>query len=262
MKIIFEYGSNGGTKKRLILPVNPDHLEIITPSNAQKVNIVGLGQVSIPQGQDLSHGSIESFFWQYLFDNILKRYTTDYFTEALSLATIRQTGDEGFMQDDSKKFRLLNEYVRWFKEWQASKEHARFTVVSMPNEPKYDIDMYITCENFQWQVKAGEESDYYYRLDFLEWKNISAVELNTTTDENGNTTAEKNNGNNRTSVKERVREVVTKPTDTLWGIAKRYGEGKYDDWRKIYDIPQNATIIANNLANLSNQTLKMPMEWL
>jgi len=262
MKIIFEYGSNGGTKKRLILPVNPESLRVNRPSSAQKVNVIGLGQVSIPQSPDLVTISIKSFFWKYLFDNILQRYTTDIFTESLSLATIKGVGSEGLLIDDSKKFKLLNEYVDWFNEWQESKEHARLTVVTMPNEPKQNIDFEVTCESFDWDIRAGEEGDYYYELNLLEWKNISAQELSTKTDENGNIIAEKNNGNLRTTIKEKVQEVRTKPTDTLWGIARKYGEGKYDDWQRIYEITQNKDIIANNITNLNNLTLKMPTEWL
>ena len=172
MKIIFEYG-----QKRLILPVNPESLRVNIPSNAQKVNVVGLGQVSIPQGPDLATISVKSFFWKYLFDNILQRYTTDYFTEALSLATIRQVGSEGFMEDDSKKFTLLNEYITWFKTWQASKQHARFTVVTMPNEPKQSFDFEVVCDNFDYWVEAGQEGDYYYELNLTEWKNISTTSL-------------------------------------------------------------------------------------
>ena len=256
MKIIIERKN-----KRLILPINPSNLKVNRPSTAQKVNVVGLGQVSIPQSPDLRSGTINSFFWKYLFDNVLQRYTTDIFTEAVSLATIRGVGSEGLLVDDSKRFKLLNEYVTWLEEWQDSKENARLTVVSMPNEPKYNIDYEVTCERFNWDVKAGEEGDIYYELDFLEWKNISAQELTTQTDENGNLKAQKSGGNLRTKFKEKVQEITTKPTDTLWGIARQYGEGKYDDWRRIYDIAQNKSLIANNLTNLSGLTLKIPKEW-
>lgn len=258
MKIIIERSSN----KRLILPVNPNSLRINRPSNSQKVDVIGLGQVSIPKTPDLRSGNINCFFWKYLFDNVLQRYTTDVFTEALSLATIRGVGSEGLLVDDSKKFKLLNEYVSWLENWQDTKEHARLTVVSMPNEPKYNIDYEVTCEKFDWEIKAGEESDIYYELDFLEWKNIAAEELTTKVNTDGNIIAQKNNGTNRTSVKEKVQEIKAKPSDTLFSIARKYGEGKYDDWRKIYDIPQNVKILANNIANLNGQTLKMPKEWL
>jgi len=257
MKIIFEYKN-----KRLILPVNPESLRVNRPSSAQKVDVVGLGQVSIPKSPDLATISIKSFFWKYLFDNILKRYTIDVFTEAISLSTIRGIGSEGYLVDDSKKFKLLDGYVDWFKEWQDSKEHARFTVVTMPNEPKQKIDFEVTCEKFDYWIEAGQEGDYYYELDLLEWKNTSAQELTTQIDENGNTVAQKSNGNNRTTVKEKVEEIIAKPKDSLWEISRKYGEGKYDDWRKLYDLPQNKSIIANNITNLNGQTIKMPMEWL
>ena len=257
MKIIFEYQN-----KRLILPVNPESLRINRPSSAQKVNVVGLGQVSIPQSPDLATISIKSLFWKYLFDNVLQRYTTDMFTEAVSLATIRGVGSEGLLADDSKKFRLLDEYVKWFEEWQASKEHARFTIVTMPNEPKQSFDFQVTCENFDYWIEAGQEGDYYYELNLLEWKNISAQELETKIDENGNNIAQKSNGNNRTSTKEKATEIKTKISDTLLSVARKYGNGEYDDWRAIYSLPQNTSIIANNITNLGNKTLKLPMEWL
>ena len=260
MKIIFEYGTTSN-KKRLILPVNPDNLKVNIPSSAQKTEVVGLGQISIPQSPDLATMSIKSFFWKYLFDNVLKRYTIDTFTEALSLSTINGVGSEGFLVDDSKKFKLLNEYVEWFKTWQASKEHARFTVVTMPNEPKQSFDFEVTCESFDYWVEAGQEGDYYYELNLLEWKSYDVEELSTKTDENGITTAQKNKGKSRISIKEKAKEVIAKPSDTLWGIARKYGNGEYDDWKRIYELSQNKEIIANNLLNLNGQTLKIPKVW-
>ena len=157
--------------------------------------------------------------------------------------------------------KVLNEYINWFEEWQDSKKHARLTVVTMPNEPPQSVDLKVTCESFDYWVEAGQEGDYYYELNFLEWKNISAQELTTKTDETGNITAEKSGGNLRTTVQEKPQEITVKPTDTIWGIARKYGKGEYNDWLALYSLAQNKEIIANNLLDLSGQTLKIPKEW-
>lgn len=267
MDIILEYNYENKTK-RIKLPVNPEEFHTNIPSSSQKVNVVGLGQVSIPQKPDLATFEIKSFFWKYLFDkDRLKRFAAAY-GEALVDEVGKRAVGEGFSangmisQFDSDKFKDVWNYVEWFEVWQDRCVPARISVLASPTESRQHIDYQVTCENFKHWIKAGEEDDFYYELSLVEYKDISSKELTTQTDTNGNIKAQKVGGVSRTKIKEKVQEIKGKPKDTLWGIARRYGEGKADDWKKIYSIPQNAKIIGNNFTDLNGKVLKMPTEWL
>ena len=61
--------------------------------------------------------------------------------------------------------------------------------------------------------------------------------------------------------KETFKEFTLRPTDTLWTVAKRFGNGEYDDWKMLYNIASNKNTIANNLRNLQGQTLQIPKVW-
>ena len=282
MYIMFKYGS-----KSLVLPVNPESLRVHTSSSAQKVNVIGIGQVSVPQDADLKTISVKSFFWKYLFDNDVSRSLVSYFgregtvgndllnraSETRGLSKVTNTASSlnsqfnGAFTDDSKKFKTLIEYIKWFEDWRDSKEPARFTVITLPNEPKAYFDFDVTCESFDYEEKAGEEGDYYYEMELLEYRHYQAKELNGTKTETDAQTGEtkqvaKEADKSRLTVKEKVSQIVTKPGETLWTLAKKYGDGEYDSWKQLYNISYNRNIIANNLRDLSGKTLQMPKEWL
>lgn len=257
MDIIFQYEG-----KKLKLPVNPNELEVHEPSSAQKVNVVGIGEVSVPQTVGLKTATIQSFFWKYLFDNSLTRLTSGIERVGTALSGI----DEQFgtnLLDDSSKFKLITEYIKWIEEWRDSKKPARFTVVTLPNEPPMYYDFDVTCDDFKYKSKAGEEGDYYYTMQLLEYRHYEAKELNTRTDtQTGETVADTPQKSRLQTFKEKVKEIRVKPVDSVWTLAKKYGNGEYDTWKQLYNIGYNKNIIGNNLRNLSGQVLQMPKEWL
>lgn len=271
MDIIFQYED-----KKIKLPVNPESLRKSTSSSAQKVKVVGIGEVSIPQSASLATISIKSFFWKYLFDTSFNRVIglfNNQSSEGISnnrvsgvvTNTIQSVNNKtsGSLLDDSTKFKTLTEYVKWFEDWRDSKKPARFTVVTLPNEPAEYFDLDVTCERFDYEAKAGEEGDYYYEMELLEYRHYEAKELNTKTDSTtGKTVAETPQKSRLQTFKEKVKEIRVKPVDTVWTIAKKYGSGEYDSWKQLYNIGYNRNIIANNLKDLGNKTLQMPKEWL
>lgn len=253
MDIIFEYEKN-----RIILPVNPEEIEVNIPSSSQKVSVIGIGQIAVPQEPDLASVSIKSFFWNYRFADIISRYGTNVVTQSI---TSGLKADKR-MFDDSLKFTMLNQYVTWFSVWQKSKKPARWSIVSSPLEPKQIYDFDVTCENFKHKIKAGEEQDYYYELELIEHRPYGAAELNTQTDtETGKTKADVPFKQRLKGAKETFKEFTVRPIDTLWTVAKKFGTGEYDDWKMIYNIASNKSIIANNLRNLQGQVLQLPKEW-
>lgn len=256
MDIVFEYNK----ENRIILPVNPENLQMSASSSAQKVNVIGIGQVSVPQQADLKTISIKSFFWKYLFDNTLTRYLNNYAAINERLSSIDEQFGTSFA-DDSKKFKLVTDYIKWFENWRDSKQPARFTVVTKPNEPPAYFDMDVTCESFNYEIKAGEEEDYYYEMQLLEYRHYEAKELNAETKDNKEVVNPPQKSRVQT-LKDKAKQIRVKPVDTVWSLAKMYGSGEFDDWKKLYDIAYNRNIIANNLKDLPNKVLQMPKEWL
>ena len=252
MDIIFEYEKN-----RIILPVNPEEIEVNIPSSAQKVNVIGIGQIAVPQEPDLATVTIKSFFWNYKFTDLLNRYGT----AAIRQASASVFKNDNNMIDDSLKFTMLNQYITWFSDWQKSKKPARWSIITSPLEPKQIYDFDVTCENFKHSIKAGEEQDYYYELQLIEHRAYGAVELNTK-QKNDKIVADAPPKSRLQGLKETVTELRVKPIDTLWSITKKYGQGGYDDWKMLYNVAQNKNIIANNLMNLQDQVLQLPTEWL
>lgn len=273
MNIIFEY-----EQKRLILPVNPEEVKVSIPSSSNKVNVLGVGQVSIPQDADLAKISIQSFFWKYLFDNSILRYAEAYINSSSTVGSSILSGISSAdtklkdltgtgLIDDSKKFKLLNEYVQWFRTWQQSKKPARWTIVVPPDEPPQCFDFNVTCENFNYKIIAGEETDYYYEIELQEFRNYGAEKIESKTDSTGNTINTKNTHNRLSSTKSATPTSVNVTSkDNLWSVAKKYGSKTKnkvgDNWKILYSMPANKSIIANNIHNLTGQKLQMPTEWL
>lgn len=255
MDIIFEYDD-----KRLILPVNPESVKVRTSSASQKTDVIGVGQVSVPQTAELSQISIKSFFWKYLFDSTILRLAEAYLPSTVS-TKIGSSVLGSALMDDSKKFKLLNEYVQWFNTWRDSKKPARWTIVVPPNEPPQCFDFYITCERFDYEIIAGEETDYYYELELLEWRNYGAEEVETK-EENGKIIANPKAPARLTTKAELQPKFTTKVKDSLWSLAKQNAKGDLEGWKALYNIAENKSIIANNLSNLSGQVLKTPTEWM
>jgi len=126
----FEYKGN-----RLVLPLNPDHVKVTRTSPAQKAEVIGIGEVSTPQETKLATIEISSFFWS-------------------------DRGDQ-----------TAKQYADWFKTWQRSKAPARWVVeASGTTAAKLLGPLWVTCEAFDYDIRAGEESDVYYDLKLLEYR--------------------------------------------------------------------------------------------
>lgn len=195
--------------KTLKFPINPETLKKSIPSSSETVNIVGLGEVSIPQTPKLAEITIESFFWQELSTLV---------PPAL--------------------------YVNWLEEWQKSKKPA-FMVVT-----RFNYSMWVTCENFEHWINAGEEEDIYYSLSLKQYKQHEAKKLSGSTNQTlldkVNTALEavgKYAGYSvlidiprpsRTSNKESIHNpYVVKKGDTLSSISKKI-TGKSENWNDLY----------------------------
>lgn len=123
----------------IIIPTNPDHLPLKRASKTVRTEIVSLGEIAIPTTPTLAEIQIESLL-------------------------IR----------DEKQGIIPNQIVEEIKAWQASKKPKRFTVEDL----SYGIDLYVLCESFDYDTKAGEQDDVYYKLSLTEFRPYGAVSLN------------------------------------------------------------------------------------
>ena len=62
-------------------------------------------------------------------------------------------------------------YVNWLKKWQESKKPAKFIVTRL------NYSMLVTCEDFNYEMRAGEENDIYFELQLKEYREFGAKKL-------------------------------------------------------------------------------------
>ena len=272
MNIIFEYDD-----KKLVLPVNPSSVKVTKPSPAQKVEVIGIGEVSVPTKRKLATVSISSFFWQDLFNQsfLLSGLgsATSFLPSSLAsslnvnnligsgLSSIGNSAVRGVISsiiDDSQKFTVLNEYVKWFEDWQASKKAARWTIVVPPNEPPQCFDFYVTCENFDYEIRAGEDSDYYYNLELLEWRDYGAIVLNSQKQSDGTVKYEQQQTTRQSTKSVSAQIVNTTEKSSIWSTAVQYCEG---NWKDLYNETVNKTILATSPQDISGKVLKIPKQY-
>ena len=279
MNIIFEYET-----KKLILPINPDKVKITKPSPSQRVDVVGIGEVSVPQTRKLASISISSFFWEDMFNqnfllsglgsisgflpSSIKNSIENQVQKGLNkvkdtIGNISKSqvvqGAFNSMMDDSQKFKVLNEYVKWFEDWQASGKPARWTIVVPPNEPPQCFDFNVTCESFTYEVRAGEEGDYYYELELLEWRNYGAKVLNPKEQSDGSVKYE-TQPEVRLDVKAEIKQEITATKkDSLWSMSKRYCQ---ENWQDIYNETANKVALSASPQDISGQILKIPKQYI
>ena len=222
--------------KTLKFPINPEVLKKVIPSSAETVDIVGLGEVSVPQTPKLAEMTIDSFFWQELSTLV---------PPAL--------------------------YVNWLEEWQKSKKPA-FMVVT-----RFNFSMWVTCENFEHWINAGEEEDVYYTLSLKEYRHYGAKKIKGSTN-NKLITAINNVMDavgkfasyavcvdiprpSRVSNKEVINNPYTvQKNDTVTSITKKI-TGSDENWKELYI--ENKEIIGDSLMDglVVGTKLTLPESW-
>lgn len=222
--------------KTLKVPINPEVLKKVIPSSSETVNIVGLGEVSVPQTPKLAEMTIDSFFWQELSTLV---------PPAL--------------------------YVNWLEEWQKSKKPA-FMVVT-----RFNFSMWVTCENFEHWINAGEEEDVYYTLSLKEYRHYGAKKIKGSTNRKlitainnvmnavgkfaGYTVCVDIPRPSRVSNKEVINNPYTvQKNDTVTSITKKI-TGSDENWKELYI--ENKEIIGDSLRDglVVGTKLTLPESW-
>lgn len=158
-------------------------------------------------------------------------------------------------------------YINWIKNWQLSKKPAKLITTILP------YTMQVVCESFDYESRAGEESDFYFNLSLKEYRPYGAQMLGIA---QAKTLLQKlaglldetppvlinvplpirvsNNAPKYTS------PYIVMQGDTLSSITKKI-TGTTEKWKELYN--ENKTILANNI-NLEgyNLKLKLPTSWI
>lgn len=214
----------------MILPINPGNIEVQRSSSSQKEDIIGIGETAIPKYTSLAKISIDSKFYRYLID----------------------------ASPSSHQFTTTKGYADWFKTWQRSKLPAQWTVEEL------GYNLYVLCEDFDYDVRAGEEDDVYYKLSLIEYRPYGAK----TIEINGQGATQTNQVTQIVTpeVPQRVDTSVpidqtytTMPGDSIASISRKLS-GETESWPDLYE--ENKEQIADNIMNLSpGSILNVPKKW-
>lgn len=184
--VYFKYGG-----KKYKLPANPEEIKRTRNLNAEKHQVLGGGQVSIPSYCELEEYSFEAEFpsQEYHYMESGARADADY-------------------------------YEKMFKKAQKNKKPIRFIA---SNDITDDISTMVLVVNVEAVEKAGEEGDKYFSLKLLEYKapgkRYIAVQTVAATVKQEDTSAGASQEN--PAVTENKTHTV-RQGDTLWGLAKKY----------------------------------------
>ncbi|MGG3803172.1 LysM peptidoglycan-binding domain-containing protein [Metabacillus fastidiosus] len=187
---------NNRTGNYMQLPVLPIDGKITdTKGETQAISeeIINLGSVDFPSGDNLDSISFYTFF--------PARF------------------DRGYCVTSSLKAPL--EYVRIFESWKARKESLQIII------PAANINKTMYVKGFTPEHGIGAEGDVYYTVDFQEYKTVKAqkIKKNTTTVSKKPTAAKRSAAPKKPTPK----YYVVKKGDWLIKIAKSH---KIKDWRK------------------------------
>lgn len=158
-------------------------------------------------------------------------------------------------------------YVNWLLEWQKSKKPAKLITTLLP------YTMQVVCESFDYESRAGEESDVYYNLSLKEYRPYGARSLSTVQppesiiDKIEKTLGEKLPTLVNIPLPVRINNnepVFTSPFtagdgDTLAGITEKI-TGSTEKWKELYN--ENKEKVSEGITStLKNVKLKLPSSW-
>lgn len=220
IKIMIQF--NG---KNLTIPINPEQLTITNSADNEDINIIGLGKATRKGEPGLEKLTIESFF----------PGANTYFYTGVTPKTC----------------------VNFIKEiWNTENKNnnvAKLVTLGLP----VDLSMYFVIENFEYDHKAGEEEDIYFKLEIKKYVpyGVKTVKVSLS----GLAAARATSTSNSNSAGGSLKTYTVVKGDCLWNIT-RAAVGSGSRWRELYDI--NKSVIGSN-PNLiyPGQVLTLPSGW-
>lgn len=144
-------------QNNMMLPVNPEVLEITTASDNKKVNVVKSGEVVIPKGVRLSTLTIESFFpgVSTMANQTLNGYIPAYIIKAVNSIFDNFSAEQ---------------YFKYFETLQQTKVPVRLVISDC------GVDMDVLVESIKQRYVSCDD-DLHYTLNLVEYKEPKATKL-------------------------------------------------------------------------------------
>lgn len=127
--------------KKVKLPVNPEEIEIQSPTDHKTYDVLGLGEIVVPRLPALKSASWESFFPSGAQDPYVNSGARD-----------------------------PEYYVNCFKGAMEKKQICRLII---SRSGIYDTNMKCIISNFETKDKGGEPEDIYYSVEFQEYRSYA-----------------------------------------------------------------------------------------
>lgn len=205
-------------KEKIQLPVLPESFQIKNGSSNDKVDITGLGEITIMQSRPALQFSWSSFFPAARFPGI----------QVSSIA---------------KPLTL----VQKINTWKASKKPVHLIATAC------GVDLYCTIESFDYREEGGDPGTYQYSITLKEYREITIRQVKVDIPK-ATATVEKEQPRVDNSVQPKTYTV--KSGDCLWNIAKKY-YGSGSSYTKIYEA-NKGTIGGNPNLIYPGQVLTIP----
>lgn len=213
----FWLSSDAGKQKNQ-LPVNPEKFTIKNGSNNDKINIAGLGEITIIQNRPALQFSFSSFFPFHLFTGIKGR--TNFWYPLV--------------------------WIQRINAWKNSGKPIHFIVTGC------GIDLYCTIESFTYYQQGGDPGTYQYDITLKEYREITVRRVNISDQK-----ASVQNTQKRVDNTQQSKTYTVVKGDCLWNLAKKfYGDGS--EYKKIYEANKNVIGNKNPNLIVPGQILKIP----
>lgn len=176
-----------GEREKIQLPVLPPSFQVKNGSNNDKVDIVGLGEITILQSRPALQFSWKCFFPAAKFPGV----KVETITPPLEL-------------------------VQTINRWKASKTPAHFIVTACA------IDLYVSIEKFNYTEEGGDPGSYQYDITLKEYRDINVRQV----DVSASGTATVQQVETRVDNTVKPQTYTVKKGDCLYNIARKYyGDG-------------------------------------
>ena len=226
-------------KQKLLLPVNPEVINIKISGNNQSVTVAELGEIPIPQDPKAVVLSFSSFFpatsfrgCQYAVQETTENvgdYNGDGKVDVRDLAAkarAEKNISNGMTIASENTMKVMPHFcIAFIENAQKSKQPIRVTITAC------DFIRYMVIESFDYKAGDLGVGDYSYSLSFKGYQpvNVRKIDVNTQTKKATVSTTPKRVDN---TVKPKTHTV--KSGDTIYALGKKY-YGDVIQYRKIYD---------------------------
>lgn len=205
---------------KLLLPVNPEKINIRQNGNNQSVTLAELGEATILQAPKAITLSFSSFL-------------PSTYVQGGHYATAQNSADSAMTVTSGAMQVLPHFCINFIMGAMTAKQPVRVTIT------KCSFSRIMTIESFSYSQKGGDVGSYDYSLSFKEYQEIAVRQIRV----KNNTAQLPKKTEKRVSIVQKPKTYKVKKGDCLWNIAKKYyGDGS--KYTKIYEA--NKKLIGSN----------------